>query len=91
MDPKAYLSLYQIGKTSVLSKTRLDLGLASFNEYLQHEQTSPNPGHDAAYWRMGMIHEIKQDFAEAKTCYEKALILVPGSEKYQLALQSLNK
>ncbi len=91
VDPKAYLSLYQIGKTSVLSKTRLDLGLASFNEYLQHEQTSPNPGHDAAYWRMGMIHEIKQDFAEAKTCYEKALILVPGSEKYQLALQSLNK
>ncbi|MFC2104665.1 tetratricopeptide repeat protein [Bacteroidota bacterium] len=90
IDPKAFDSMYQIGRTSVFSKQNLDRGIESFKEYLKFDQPSGLPGHDSVHWRLGMLYEIKSEKDLAKAEYEKAVKLNPEDNKYKEALAKLN-
>ncbi len=89
VDPKAYNSMYQIGRTAVYSESETDKGIKNLREYLKTEHSGSLPGHDAAYWRLGMLYEIKGNKAKAEKEYKKALKLNPDNETYSDALENL--
>ncbi|MFC2152737.1 tetratricopeptide repeat protein [Bacteroidota bacterium] len=90
INPKAFDSMYQIGRTAVFSKQNLDRGVECFKEYLKFDHPSNLPGHDAVHWRLGMLYEIKGEKDLAKIEYEKAIKLNPEDSKYKEALAKLN-
>lgn len=88
-DSEDYGSLYQIGRTAVLSETNLDSGIKSLKTFIQKNPGSPHPSSDAAFWRLGMLYEIKNETEKAKEAYRSALELKPGDKKYLDALENL--
>jgi|SRR5690349_17889490 len=68
-----YSSLYQFGKTSALSGSKLERGEECLKKYLTHTPAYNEPSTGGAYMRLGQIKEKKGSKAEAKKYYELAL------------------
>ncbi|MBN2858070.1 MAG: tetratricopeptide repeat protein, partial [Candidatus Delongbacteria bacterium] len=90
IDPEALESLYQIGRNAVFSKTGLDRGIEALNEYLKHKPDKTLPQTDAAYWRLAMIYQIKNDIEKAKEMINKAIAVNPDNDEYKKLLKELN-
>lgn len=87
-NPLEYGALFQIGKTGALSGQRLARAEEALDAYLQTTPGRNDPSLAAAHWRLGMIHEKRQDRQRAKAEYETALRLDPTLKP---AIESLRK
>lgn len=81
-------ALFQIGKTGALSGQRLDRAEEALEAYLKTTPGRNDPSLAAAHWRLGMVHERRQDRQRAKAEYETAVRLDPT---FQPATESLKK
>jgi tetratricopeptide (TPR) repeat protein len=87
-NPSEVGALFQIGKTGALSGQRLARATEALEAYLQTTPGRNDPSLAAAHWRLGMVHEKRQDRQRAKTEYESALRLDPT---FKPATESLKK
>ena len=87
-NPSEYGALFQIGKTGAMSGQRLARAAEALEAYLQTTPGRNDPSLAAAHWRLGMIHEKRQDRQRAKAEYETALRLEPT---FKPATESLKK
>lgn len=87
-EPTNYLALFQIGRMAAISGERVDRGIETLKQALTLPPSAGAAGHEAAHWRLGMLHEKKGDKAAAKAAYEASLKLNP---KFQQAIDSLKK
>jgi tetratricopeptide (TPR) repeat protein len=87
-NPLEFGALFQIGKTGAMSGQRLDRATGALEAYLQTTPGRNDPSLAAAHWRLGMVHEKRQDKQRARTEYESALRLDPT---FKQATESLKK
>ena len=87
-NPNEFGALFQIGKTGAMSGQRLPRAEEALHAYLQTTPGRNDPSLAAAHWRLGMVHERRQDKQRAKTEYETALRLDPT---FKPATESLKK
>jgi tetratricopeptide (TPR) repeat protein len=87
-NPSEYGALFQIGKTGAMSGQRLARAAEALEAYLQTTPGRNDPSLAAAHWRLGMVHERRQDRQRAKAEYETALRLDPS---FKQATESLKK
>jgi tetratricopeptide (TPR) repeat protein len=80
---------YQIIKTCSISNTKLEKADNAFKEYLTYQPAKEEPSHAWAYYRMGLIYELKKDIANAKTHYQKAVELDKDHKEAKEALKKL--
>jgi tetratricopeptide (TPR) repeat protein len=88
-DPLNYAVYYQFGKVDLLTGTDLYQGLSYFEKYIQAPDVKNAPGHEYAYWRMGMMYEKLGKADSARAAYRKALELSPDFEDVKNALEKL--
>ncbi len=90
VDPEATNSLYQIGRTGVISGgIDLDRSIAALKKYLG---TTPADGQATlanAHWRLGMLYEMKGRFDMARAEFEAALALDPDDKSARKSLENL--
>jgi tetratricopeptide (TPR) repeat protein len=86
-NPKAYNSMYQIGRTAIFSKSNLERGIECLTKYVDHEPTEEEPGLDSAYWRLGLLYELLSDFDKAKEAFNLGLNINPNSKEIQEELK----
>ncbi len=89
INPEAYSSLYQIGRNAIFWGENTERGIDCMKQYIDANPGSPNPGLDAAHWRLGMLYEIKGRKKLALKEYAKAEELNPAEEKYRSAIDAL--
>jgi tetratricopeptide (TPR) repeat protein len=87
-SPNEFGALFQIGKTGAMSGQRLPRAEEALQAYLQTTPGRNDPSLAAAHWRLGMVHERRQDKQRAKSEYETALRLDPT---FKPATESLKK
>jgi tetratricopeptide (TPR) repeat protein len=87
-NPSEFGALFQIGKTGAMSGQRLPRAVEALEAYLQTTPGRNDPSLAAAHWRLGMVHERRQDRQRAKAEYETALRLDPS---FKQATESLKK
>lgn len=87
-NPAEVGALFQIGKTGAMSGQRLARSTEALEAYLQTTPGKNDPSLAAAHWRLGMVHEKRQDRQRAKAEYESALRLDPT---FKQATESLRK
>ena len=87
-NPNEAGALFQIGKTGALSGQRLERAAEALEAYLQTTPGRNDPSLAAAHWRLGMVHEKRQNRQRAKAEYETALRLDPT---FKPATESLKK
>jgi len=87
-SPSESGALFQIGKTGAMSGQRLARSAEALEAYLQTTPGRNDPSLAAAHWRLGMVHEKRQDRQRAKAEYETALRLDPS---FKQATESLKK
>jgi predicted TPR repeat methyltransferase len=68
----------------------VDRGVHALQQALALPAATGAPGHDAAHWRLGMLHELKGDRAAARIAYESSLRINPAFAKASDALAKLN-
>ena len=88
VNPNEAGALFQIGKTGALSGQRLERAAEALEAYLQTTPDRNDPSLAAAHWRLGMVHEKRQDRQRAKAEYETSLRLDPT---FTPATESLKK
>ena len=87
-NPTEFGALFQIGTTGAMSGQRLDRSAEALEAYLQTTPGRNDPSLAAAHWRLGMVHEKRQNRQQAKAEYETALRLDPT---FKPATESLRK
>jgi tetratricopeptide (TPR) repeat protein len=87
-NPTESGALFQIGKTGAMSGQRLDRSAEALEAYLTTTPGRNDPTLAAAHWRLGMVHERRQDRQRAKAEYETAVRLDPTLKP---ATESLKK
>jgi tetratricopeptide (TPR) repeat protein len=87
-NPSEFGALFQIGKTGAMSGQRLARAMEALEAYLQTTPGRNDPSLAAAHWRLGMVHEKRQDRQRAKAEYETAVRLDPT---FKPATESLKK
>jgi tetratricopeptide (TPR) repeat protein len=87
-NPSEAGALFQIGKTGAMSGQRLARSAEALEAYLQTTPGRNDPSLAAAHWRLGMVHEKRQDRQRAKAEYETAVRLDPT---FKQATESLKK
>jgi tetratricopeptide (TPR) repeat protein len=87
-NPSEAGALFQIGKTGAMSGQRLSRAVEALEAYLQTTPGRNDPSLAAAHWRLGMVHEKRQDRQRARAEYETALRLDPTLKQ---ATESLKK
>lgn len=90
-DRTLYRAYYQSARTAIFSKKNVTQGIEYLQFYLQNgkQLSKTDPDLSSAYWRLGMLYEIKGDKTTAKIQYEKALELNPNNENARKALEAL--
>jgi tetratricopeptide (TPR) repeat protein len=88
-DPDHAGALYQLARTAVFAQRNEERGVACLERYLRRDHGPEEPSADAAYWRLGMLHELRGDPEAARAAYAEALALAPDESKYQQALNAL--
>lgn len=86
--PDNYPALYQFGRAAALSGERLDRGIETLQRCLALSPAPGSPGHEAAHWRLGNLHEKQGATDAARAAYQASLALRPD---YQPALASLKR
>lgn len=88
LDDKKAGAFYQFARTGVLSKQRIDqcIGYMQYFLKLNNPQSYPRA---SAYWRLGMLYEIKGEKAKALSAYDSGLALDPEDEKLVKARKAL--
>ena len=91
MMPNYYAAHYQYARTAIFSKTRIDEGIERLEFYIKNEMNLPpsNPKLTSAYWRLGMLYELKNEKTTAKKQYEKAVALDNTNKKAKEALEAI--
>ncbi|MBA4136985.1 MAG: hypothetical protein C0518_06685 [Opitutus sp.] len=87
-QPENYAALFQTGRLAALTGEQPDRGAAALLRCLAMPPSPGAPGHDAAHWRLGNIHEKRGDKAAARAAYEAALKTNPN---FQQAIDALKK
>lgn len=87
-EPENYAALFQAGRLAALTGDHLDRGLAALHKCLALTPPSGTPGHDAAHWRLGNIHERRGDHAAARAAYQASLKVNP---RFPQAIESFAK
>lgn len=90
LDPTNYQALYQIGRLAAMSGKHVDRGSRAMQQALELPAAPGAPGHDAAHWRLGMLHELRGDPAAARLAYQRALVLNPAFANAAKALAKLD-
>jgi len=81
---------YQYARTGVLTKKKVDQSIAYMQQFLSlNDKASYPPA--SAYWRLGMLYEIKGQQEKAKAAYQKGLTLDPKHEQLQKAMAELKQ
>jgi tetratricopeptide (TPR) repeat protein len=91
VEPEDWGTVYQAGRTAILSETSTQEAIEHMQHYLTHPAENNLPGHAAAYWRMGMAYEQLNDPDSARVCYEACLKLEPDYKEAKKALKALKK
>ena len=86
--PDHYGALYQLGRIAAESGQQLDRGLAALERCLKMSPSENDPGHAAAHWRIGNIHEKRGDKTAARAAYDAALTV---DAKFQPAIDALKR
>ncbi len=90
VDPEATNSLYQIGRTGVISGgLNMDRSIAALKEYLGTPPPAGQPTPANAHWRLGMLYELKGGLDMARAEFEAALALDPDDKQARKALENL--
>lgn len=71
--PNHAAAWYQLGRLSVLAEDHIDEGLAALERYLDTVRWPTDPAPAAAWWRMGLLHELNGDRDRARAAYEQSL------------------
>ncbi len=87
-EPEHYAALFQAGRLAALTGEQLDSGLTALQKCLTLTPPPGAPGHAAAQWRLGNIHEKKGDKTAARAAYQASLKINP---KFPQAIESLAK
>lgn len=87
-EPENYAALFQTGRLAALTGAQLDRGEQALKKCLALTPTPGAPGHDAAHWRLGNIHEKKGDKAAARAAYQASLKVNP---KFPQAIDAIKK
>lgn len=85
-DPDNINGHYQYGRVASISGDNLDLGIQRFHFFIEQ-----NPDHAWAHYRLGLIYEHKEEFAQAAKEYQKALKMDSKHKEAKEALKQLNK
>jgi tetratricopeptide (TPR) repeat protein len=89
-DPENGSSLYQIGRTGVMSGENLDRAAECLKLYLKREPEPNAPTWANAHWRLGMVYEKQGDVEAARKEYEAALALDPEDKNAKESLEKLD-
>lgn len=91
VNEKLYKAYYQYARTAIFSQQNIDQAIHYMQFYLQNaENLSANDVKPSdAWWRLGMLYELKGDIITAKNSFEKALELNPNNENARKSLQAL--
>lgn len=87
LDPDDQTSLYQIGRTAMLSGQQLDRGLAALNRYVTMTPGPNQPPLKWAWLRIGEIQIQRKDMAAARTAIQKSLEIDPQFKEAKEALK----
>lgn len=90
LDDKKAGAYYQFARTGVLSKQRTNQCIGYMQYFLKLNDPKSYP-RASAYWRLGMLYEIKGEKAKAKAAYEEGLVLDPKDEKLLKASKALKE
>lgn len=90
VDPDDFGSLYQIGKTAAVSGKNLERGIECLLSYLDRDTAPGNPGHDGAYWRLGMIYKKQGKLEKARKSFERAIEINPNEKRYRESINALD-
>ncbi len=80
MEFSAVSALYQIGRTAALSKTQIDLGIESLEQYIHLETDKVLPSENWAKYRLASLYNAKGNKQQAK----KLLTLVVQDKSDEL-------
>jgi len=72
-SPSHAAAWYQLGRTSVLAKDRLDQGLAALHRFLETPPWPTDPSPAAAWWRIGQLHQLNGDLEQARQAFQQSL------------------
>lgn len=72
-EPQNMQTIYQLGRLTAVSGSRLTAGENHLKKYLTYQPKTGEPSHAAAYMRLGNIYEKKGDKAGAIKAYETSL------------------
>lgn len=90
LDDKKAGAYYQFARTGVLSKQRLDQSIGYMQYFLKLNDPKSYP-RASAYWRLGMLYEIKGETTEALAAYDAGLALDPKDDKLIKARKALKE
>jgi Tfp pilus assembly protein PilF len=89
-DPANYNALFQYGRTAGLSGEHLELGLTRLQQCLGLPPPTPgSPSHSEVWRHIGILQEKKQQPAQARAAYRKAIELDAGNRQAAAALAKL--
>ncbi|GAB5518739.1 MAG: hypothetical protein RhofKO_09900 [Rhodothermales bacterium] len=83
LEPEHRTAFYQLGKNGAFSGEQLDDALEPFGVFLRlqdHVNPEETRLRSGAYWRMGMIHEHRQDTTAAIAAYQQSFAIAPRAE-----------
>ena len=88
LDDKKAGAYYQFARTGVLSKQRTNQCIGYMQYFLKLDDPKSYP-RVSAFWRLGMLYEIKGEKEKAGAAYDQGLALDPKDEKLLKARKAL--
>jgi hypothetical protein len=82
-------ALYQLGKLAAVSGRFLEEGATALQYYVRKPAAATLPSHANAYWRLGMIEELRGNLPAARTAYVAAVTGDPSISAARDALTRL--
>lgn len=89
--PNYTSAIYQIGRTAIFADSLVDTGIASMQDYLALPHAPGTPNHAWAFYRLGCLYELKEDFENAVDAYKKALALEEEEDQFKKSLKRVTK
>lgn len=89
-DETSAAAYYQYARTGVLTKKNVDQSIAYMQQFLSLKDKASYPP-ASAYWRLGMLYEIKDQQGKAKAAYQKGLALDPKHEQLKKVMAQLKQ